>query len=505
MKRSDELLSAPQIEMLRSRCSRNLFLAGQGAGKTHEMAFQAALFITRVPNVLGLLGANTYGQLTDATLLRIFQVWREYFGWEEFSKHNPSGVYVIDKAPPPHFMDHGYTFKNNHNKIFFFNGQVTQTVSMDNYKALDGREIGWALLDETKDTKEEAVNEVITGRLRQPGIYLDDYAPVDEFPYTSDSTAGPQQNPLFVYTSPTKEQWLTEYFMLEDQRDAVLSKLYDPEDYYAAQIGHRKVVICSTFHNQNNLPPGYISDRMSEFTKDRIDMLIYGSPYGKSGSEYYSNFKRDKHVDFCQVDEHAPLHLTFDFNVNPYMTGQVWQIDDTQGRVQARCIREYALTNPRNTIEHVCKAFEADFEEILLRQGMYFYGDASGKNSLPLKDVKDYYKIVERELFQFLHNRSRRLLKQNPRHRTIGMNTIGRRDFMNDLLAGKHPVDIVIDPSCKKTIMDFEFVKENVNGAKLKEKAEINGIKCEKYGHMSDAADGILCYLFGDYSKEKRS
>ena len=42
--------------------------------------------------------------------------------------------------------------------------------SLDNWKAIDGRTISWALLDETKDTPEAAVKEVIISRLRKIGL-----------------------------------------------------------------------------------------------------------------------------------------------------------------------------------------------------------------------------------------------------------------------------------------------------------------------------------------------
>ncbi len=165
-------LSAPQAHFLSATTDRNLLHCGQGFGKTHIEGVIAALCIIHLPTVIGLIGANTYGQLSESTLFRTFQVWKTYFGWSEWSTKNPEGFYIIDKKPPPSFKSHGYTFLTNNNKIFFRNGAVLMTASLDNYMAIDGREVGYALLDETKDTKEEALKEVITRRLRAPGIHI---------------------------------------------------------------------------------------------------------------------------------------------------------------------------------------------------------------------------------------------------------------------------------------------------------------------------------------------
>ncbi len=460
------------------------------------------MLINSCPRAVGLIAANTYGQLSDSTLVEITKVW-ENFGWYEYNDTNPNGVYVIDKQPPSHFTPHGYTFKSNANKIFFKWGQVVMLASLDRYKAIEGRNIAWALLDETADTREEAVKTVITGRLRQMTIAVNTSKDPNAPPFVDPDhpTAGKIVNPLYIFTKPTKEQWLTEFFDMEPFREEIQLRIYSKKDFFRKTYDNRHVVIASAYHNERNLPKGYIEDRKRELSKDQIDMLIYGSPFGKSGAEYYSKFSNSVHTGHFPYIEDLPLHLTFDFNVNPYMTAQVWQIL-YEDRIKVRCIQEYAFESPRNTIEDVCRSFLDEYGH-LTNSGFYFYGDASGRNSLPIKDVKDYFQIIERELAEIIFPSSRRILKQNPRHRTLGNGTLGRRDFMNAILSGIYGIDVEIERSCKKTISDLEFTKEDANGAKLKDKVEINGIRCEKYGHMGDAMDALICWVFGNYSREK--
>ncbi len=495
-------LSRPQADILFSQKPRNLYQAGQGGGKTYIMGIVSWYMGTYNPQALGGIFANTYQQLSDSTLKEIFSVWKE-LGWSEWTRDSSNGFYRINNEPPPSFVPHGYTFENNRRKIYLRNGGVIVTGSLDNYKAIEGQNLGWALLDETSDTKEEAVKEVITGRLRQNMLYasagetrwLLPFVPAGHPDATSEAV-----NPLFIFTKPAKEQWLTEFFRLEDHREQILSNIFSQTTYFRNYEGDYCTVIASTWHNVQNVGEEYIRIRLAELTADRAEMLIYGSPFGKSGAEYYANFKKVKHVRPCYFEAGYPLHLTVDFNVNPYMSATIWQIVPVGNRTEARALCEYALVAPRNTIDDISDEYIDDWGHI--QDGLYFYGDATGKNKLPLKDMRDYFAKLEAKLRDYLFSDSRRLLKQNPRHRTLGHGKQGRRDFQNALLSGNKGIDVVIDPSCKKLIADLEFIKEDQNGAKQKHEEMINGVKCQKYGHMSDGFDAFTCYVFGDFAKE---
>ena len=149
------LFSKPQNDIANSTCDYNLFLAGVGSGKTHEMGILSAKNVTNFPEARGLICANTYGQLSKSTLSGVFKVWQEYFGLIE-DVH-----YVVDKKPPVHFSKKGTRLKDYKNTITFINGAIIWVASLDNYTAIDGIEVSYALLDETKDSKEVAIKEVI--------------------------------------------------------------------------------------------------------------------------------------------------------------------------------------------------------------------------------------------------------------------------------------------------------------------------------------------------------
>ena len=108
-------------------------------------------------------------------------------------------------------MTTGHNFDSYENIISFDNGAVIYIGSLDNYKALDGIEVCWAVLDETKDTREEAVKQVITGRLRQQGMYVDAADNLCSNAFTN-GVANKSFNPLYIFTSPASVPWINEWF-----------------------------------------------------------------------------------------------------------------------------------------------------------------------------------------------------------------------------------------------------------------------------------------------------
>ena len=78
-------LSEPQKAVFDSEKSVNLFLAGQGSGKTHLGGVISGYYIYNFPNVRGMIAANTYTQLTQSTMFRIREVWKENYGWREYN------------------------------------------------------------------------------------------------------------------------------------------------------------------------------------------------------------------------------------------------------------------------------------------------------------------------------------------------------------------------------------------------------------------------------------
>ncbi|WP_338764111.1 hypothetical protein WAF17_21075 [Bernardetia sp. ABR2-2B] len=489
-------LSDPQQAFFNARNRVNLYFAGQGAGKSHILGVLSLFLATNFPNVFGLIAANTYSQLNDSTLYRIREVWEE-LGIIEYDEVTGQGDYVVNRQPPKEFNTDNHNFKRYNNIISFRWGAVIFTRSLDNFKAIDGMEVGWTLLDETKDTKEAAVKEVVLGRNRQKGMYLTKTGKI-----TTKVTKTPF-NPLYIVTSPAREQWLVEWFKLEKFELEIKSKIFSETDFfYKKTTSSHFVVISSAYHNKKNLPANYIENQKNTLPSHLIDMLIYGDPFSKAGGEIYTGFDRQRNIKDFDYIPSRPLLLSWDFNVNPYVTCLIAQVYNFNGIQNLFIIDEVCSEPPKNTTEHAAEEVVSRYSTH--RESVWVFGDPSGNND----DTRRSKKYEKRNDYLIISSIVRELggvkIKVGKSH--PGVST--RVNFINIILELKHPtIRVYIHPRCKKLIADLSYVKEDTDGTKLKKKVEDKntGKRYEEYGHTSDALDYLICRLFySDYSRYKK-
>lgn len=513
------LLSDPQDAILNCRKAVILDMAGQGAGKTGTISYLSGLMIEQFPKADGFIGANTYGQLSTSTLKGVFRDWERVFGWKEYHPiSNPAGDYVVDKVPPMHFTKR-VKLKEYRNVISFRSGTLVYLGSLENYKAHDGKEFAWAHLDETKDTKEEALTDVILGRLRQIGIWYDEdgelhYEANVEIAQAKGWTAW---NPCYIHTSPAigVAEWINDMFELnpfeEEIREAVYKKA---DDFFYREFKNKAVVIYSSYHNARNLPPNFLDNQLQNLKAGKADKLIFGLPFSKTGGEFYPSFERRDHVRKVGFLPQTPVHLSFDFNSVPYMTGLACQaqyltryMDNAKNKfdewqpglmpievLRLRVYKEYCLESPRNSTESVCEAFDADHLED--NPELYYYGDSNGLSRMPGLGGLTNFKIVERDLANYIHNKSKRV-----KHPNVAPNK--RRDLLEAIFQGKFPeIEIQIDEACVKLIKDLEKLKQGING-KVKKKVtnKETGETYEELGHTSDALEYFVSELLKEYIK----
>lgn len=475
------MLNEPQQFIYDSNQEINLFMGGTGSGKTFLDGIISGYFIYNYPDCYGFIGANTYEQLNTSTLKRIRDTWRSEHGWID-------GIhYVVGKQPPKHFDLRNHNFDRYDSIISFINGAVIYKGSLDNYEAHAGKEFSWSILDETWMTKEDAVKDIILTRLRQPGIVLD----------------GKRICPLYITTTPAKVEWINNWFQLDDFEHEINSIIYDKDKFFKKKYDNKNVVICSIYHNEKNLPSSYIPNLIKEHTdrngniKESGKRLIFANPFVRAGGEFYSSFERIHHVGDVPYIEGLPIHITFDFNVVPYITLCVWQVERKDEVLWLRQIDEFCLKSPQNKTEKLCREFERHYSS-KLKYGLFYYGDATGKNQ-DTRGLNDY-QIVERTLRVYLNNFSKRVPYKNP-------SVSSRRQFINNIFDEKYPVRIIIDRKCRESIRDYEFVKEDATGHKLKEKSkdEFTGQSYESLGHTSDANDYFFtnCEIVKDIFKSE--
>lgn len=221
----------------------------------------------------------------------------------------------------------------------------------------------------------------------------------------------------------------------------------------------------------------------------------------KTGSDFFYNFNFDKHVHKVGYEKGLPLHISFDWNISPYISAVISQIVkreivDEKGNIKPyyfiRVIGEVALPNPFNSTESLCDDIIMKWGNEM-RGGIYIYGDISGRSRSTRSNLNDF-DIVEHMFGKYLNNYSFRLPKSNP---LVGR----RRVFIAKLMYGGFNIELAVDPSCKKLIGDFENTIENAEGGVHKSTARdpVSGVVYEKYSHHSDAFSYFVCEAFNNH------
>lgn len=157
-----ELIDHQWLSLTEEEAKFILLLGGIGSGKTFTGAHYAIKNITNYPDALGFICANTYDQLTTATLACLFEELERAEIWFKY---------------------------NQQKKIITLHNTEVLCKSLDKYQNIRGIEIGWGWGDEIAFAKEDAF-KVISGRLRDRN--------------------GPLQ--MLFTTSPFGYGWLYDYF-----------------------------------------------------------------------------------------------------------------------------------------------------------------------------------------------------------------------------------------------------------------------------------------------------
>lgn len=216
------------------------------------------------------------------------------------------------------------------------------------------------------------------------------------------------------------------------------------------------------------------------------------------GGEAYRSFDEKANVHENRYNPNLPLHATFDFNVSPYMSCGIWQIEreERNSKTYFRAIQidEICLKAPHNNTKGVCAAIRHRYAEH--NAGLYIYGDPNGmKEDTRSEAGHNDYAVIKKEL-----ERYRPVIRVFKKAPSVKM----RIDFMNTLFAGGYDgLDISIGTNCYRTIEDFQYVKEDADGTKLKTKFKdpVTGATGERWGHMSDNTEYFICFAFaGKYN-----
>lgn len=374
-------------------------------------------------------------------------------------------------------QDVHYHINNLLYTITFWNG--SEIIAMDltpspgdpDFNSLGSLEITGGFIDEVSEVSEKAV-EVLASRIR--------YKIAETFVVGK----------LFMSTNPCLT-WVRSTFVMDDDGAPVTL----PKGY--------RYIPFSLFDNPNEQFRAIYYNKLSKLrNKADRDRLLYGNWLFTTSNKMaaYWNFDGDKHLvhnlrERC-YDPLKPLILSFDFNVNPYMSCLPMQIN--YDRKEIYIFPEYIgyPKDKRNNTPAFTKWIASQLVADGHVGGVLITGDPAGlARSTQTEDGVNNFTIANKNMTNAVLQPKIQLLSKQPA-------MVTRLEFVNELLNGYGGWTVFIDARCHRLTEDFVYQKKNPDGTKEKKKIlNESGERVERYGHFSDCFDYAMIYYLGqEYS-----
>lgn len=347
--------------------------------------------------------------------------------------------------------------------------EMADIPSDPNFERFGSSEFTVAMVDECSEISEKAI-EVLFSRLR----------------WRTHETF--KTSRMLMTTNPTTN-WVRSRFVQDENGDKVTPR--DGEAY----------VPFSVFDNPNiafrQTYEAALNKIRDQATKER---LLYGNwDFVEANSmAIYNKFDGAKHLianlKESVYDPTRPLITSWDFNVAPQMSTITAQIDYENKKVY---ILEEVLGKPEEK-ENNTPALARKMRMKLYRDkhigGIDVTGDPAGlQRSTTSEDGVNNYTIIADTMGKGVLRPKIKLLKKQPPQAT-------RCEFINEVFSGYCGWEIMIDLRCRRLTEDLIYQLRNEDGTKSKAKVTDprTGVKYERYGHLSDCLDYLLCYYLRD-------
>jgi phage terminase large subunit len=232
---------------------------------------------------------------------------------------------------------------------------------------------------------------------------------------------------------------------------------------------------------------------IADFEKDKIIDYAYYEIYGlgnwgkiRTGGEFWKDFNPNNHIKKVQWNEALPISLSWDENVNPYLTCLVWQLDGKK----AIQIDEICLEDPRNRVKHVCAEFRKRYPHERVK-GLFLYGDrTSWKEDTKKEKGENFFTDIVAQLADY---------KPQLRLQSVNPSVVQSGSFINEIYArNEGGLEIIIGVNCKKSTNDYQYALEDSDGTlkKTKKTHPVTKVSYEEFGHPSDAKRYLITTAF---------
>lgn len=368
-----------------------------------------------------------------------------------------------------------FKINNLSGEMIFWNGsriimkEMTYVPSDPDYIRFGSSEFSGGFIDEVGEVDQRGV-DVLFSRLRWK---------------VAETTKVPK---LFMSTNPCLG-WVRDRFVLDENLEPVVCR---PNEMY---------IPFSVYDNPDkNFVNAYVSALYKISDPSVRERLLFGNWMYVDTNEAacYWKFDGAKHLveglAGSVYDPLKPLILSFDFNVAPYMSCLMAQIDYEDKIVY---VLQEILGRPEDKENNTPKFAEKIKNKLLgmgHAGGVIVTGDPAGlSRSTATEDGVNNYTILLSILDSQQLRPKKKLLNKQP-------SQITRLEFVNSIFEGYQGWTIKIDLKCRKLIEDLINQRKEMDGSKSKAKVMDSklGIKYERYGHFSDTLDYLLVLFLNE-------
>ena len=462
----------PQCRHCKSQNLPQLILGGgaAGGGKSYIGSVWLVSSCIRFENIRAVVARKTLKSLKESTWNTIKSILKDW-GLKE---------------------DTNYKINNLEGTLTFWNDSVIIMKEMadipsdPNFERFGSSEYTIAMVDEVSEISERAV-EVLFSRLRWR---------------THETFKTPR---MLLTTNPTIN-WVRSRFVQDENGDKVICRegeAYIPFSVFDnPNIAFRQVYEAAL--NKIMLVIPQMIDPSVPIGPDdscNVEVERFGEPWDfveANDMAIYNSFDGSRHLvtglKEKAYDPTKPLITVWDFNVAPQMSVLSAQIDYENRKVY---ILEEILGKPEEK-ENNTPALARKVRLKLYRDkhigGVDVTGDPSGlQRSTTNEDGINNYTIITDTFGRGILRPKVKLLRKQPPQAT-------RCEFVNEVFGGYEGWEIQIDIKCRKLTQDLIYQLRNEDGTKSKQKTTDpkTGVKYERYGHLSDCLDYLLCYYLRD-------
>lgn len=405
-----------------------LYQGGYGSGKTFCGSLLGILLCLKYEGIRGLVGALTFPLVRDTTLQSYFEH-LDNMGFK-------LGVH--------------YHYKTGEGKLQFVNGSEILFRHLQEPNKLKSLNLGFIELEEMSDIPESTF-KMLLGRLRQ--TVKPEWAQKG-FKYR-----------LFGHTNPEPAKgWIYKYFVE-----------HKPDNY--------RLIIAPTTQN-TNLSPDFVESLKNAYDEQYYRINVLGEFGDYTSGLVVKNFTDDNIRELHYCDD-LPLHLTWDFNVDPMSCICAHVVND-----KIFYFDEFILENATTafTIKTVIDKFKNHKSDIIIN------GDASGDNRSTQSEFSNYV-IIKNELIKnFPKNKIKLKLRGfNPpiKNRIMAFNAkVCNAEGVRSLFVGK---------KCERLLYNIHNLKYKA-GTSIVDVPTFSQIKSDRNAkfleHPFDAASYLAEYYF---------